>query len=85
MIPQPDSPHEAPVPASAVKLVCDTMLQGLGKNLRRCGIDTVILPNNEDHMECVRYAQNENRYILSRGNVFNKVKNQKKNNNNEKQ
>jgi uncharacterized protein with PIN domain len=49
------------------------MLQGLGKNLRRCGVDTAILENRMDHMECVRYAQDEQRYILTKGNVFNKV------------
>lgn len=72
-IQQPPSPHEAPVPASSLKIVCDTMLQGLGKNLRRCGIDTMILANNDDHMECVRHAQTDNRYIVSRGIVFNKL------------
>jgi uncharacterized protein with PIN domain len=49
------------------------MLQGLGKNLRRCGVDTAILENRMDHMECVRYAQDEQRYILTKGNVFNKL------------
>ncbi|XP_044262424.1 exonuclease mut-7 homolog [Tribolium madens] len=72
-IAQPPSPHSNQVPAASIKVVCDTMLQGLGKNLRRCGIDTAILENDMDHMECVRYAQDEQRFILTRGNVFNKL------------
>lgn len=73
-IPQPPSPHLLPVPAGNLKVVCDTMLQGLGKNLRRCGIDAAILENQQDHMECVRFAQDQQRYILTKGSVFNKVR-----------
>lgn len=49
------------------------MLQGLGKSLRRCGIDSAILENNVDHKECVRHYQDERRYILTRGQIFNMV------------
>lgn len=49
------------------------MLQGLGRLLRKCGIDTVILENQIDHMECVRYYQDDKRFILTRGQIFNKV------------
>lgn len=72
-IPQPESHITEEMSADKLKFVCDTMLQGLGKKLRRCGIDTAILENNQDHMECVRLAQDEDRYILTRGCVFNKV------------
>lgn len=71
--PQPPSLHYEPVPADKISFVCDTMLQGLGKSLRRCGIDTTILQNNDDHKECVRYYQDEHRYILTRGQTFNMV------------
>lgn len=30
------------------------MLTGLGKELRRCGIDAVILENGQDHTEVAR-------------------------------
>ncbi|VEN35646.1 unnamed protein product [Callosobruchus maculatus] len=66
-IPQAPSPHSDPVSADKLKVVCDTMLQGLGKKLRSCGIDSVILETNQDHMVCVKYAQDERRYILTRG------------------
>ncbi|KAK4873175.1 hypothetical protein RN001_015204 [Aquatica leii] len=71
--PQGPSPHVETVPASAVKVVCDTMLQGLGKSLRRCGIDTAILENFEEHMHCVRLAIDEQRYILTRGTIFDQL------------
>ncbi|CAG9831594.1 unnamed protein product [Diabrotica balteata] len=64
---QPPSPHSDQVPAEQMKVVCDTMLQGLGKKLRSCGIDTAILENHQDHTECVKYAIDERRYILTKG------------------
>lgn len=67
---QPPSPHIESVEAHEIKVVCDTMLQGLGKNLRRCGIDTVILENDQDHKECARYAIDEKRYILTKKGPF---------------
>lgn len=72
--PQPPSPIVSPVKPDQIKLVCDTMLQGLGKHLRRIGVDCAILQNHEDHKECVRFSQDENRFILSRGNIYNMVK-----------
>lgn len=72
-MPQPPSPHTEDVSPDKLSIVCDTMLQGLGKALRRCGIDTSILENGEDHMRCVQLAQDEKRYIVTRGIAFNKV------------
>lgn len=71
---QPPGPHPVAINVNDVKFVCDTMLQGLGRLLRKCGIDTKILDNHVDHMECVRDYENEKRYILTRGQVFNKVR-----------
>ncbi|KAK5640063.1 hypothetical protein RI129_010874, partial [Pyrocoelia pectoralis] len=71
--PQPPGPHKDSVLASSVKLVCDTMLQGLGKSLRGCGIDTAILDNSADHIECLRLGNDEKRYILTRGVAFEKL------------
>ena len=31
-----------PRPTSTLKVICDTMLEELGKQLRKCGIDTLI-------------------------------------------
>ena len=67
-------PRTEPVPADQIKFVCDTMLQGLGKSLRRCGIDTTILENVDDHKTCVHYCYDEQRNILSRGQAANMVR-----------
>ena len=39
--------------ATSLKVVCDTMLQGLGRQLRLCGVDTRILNNSEDHSSAI--------------------------------
>ncbi|KAB0792502.1 hypothetical protein PPYR_14461 [Photinus pyralis] len=72
-LPQPPREQRDPVMADSVKFVCDTMLQGLGKLLRKCGIDTAIPSNTDDHTECVRLANDEHRYVLTRGTAFEKL------------
>ncbi|PNF25254.1 hypothetical protein B7P43_G13163 [Cryptotermes secundus] len=67
------SPHTEPIPASQLRVVCDTMVQGLGKMLRKCGVDTVILKNEEDHDVCVRIANQQHRVIVTRGLVYNRL------------
>jgi uncharacterized protein with PIN domain len=68
------SPHTEPIPASQFRVVCDNMVQGLGKMLRKCGIDTVILENEENHDVCVRIANQQHRIIVTRGLVYNRVR-----------
>ena len=46
--------NETPISAQDLRVVCDDMLMGLGKELRRCGIDTVILENGRDHTDVAR-------------------------------
>jgi uncharacterized protein with PIN domain len=70
----PPSPHTEPIPASQFRVVCDNMVQGLGKMLRSCGIDTVILENEENHDVCVRIANQQRRVIITRGIIFNRVR-----------
>lgn len=36
------------------------MLHGLGKELRRCGVDTVMIENNQEHSEVARVSFNRN-------------------------
>lgn len=43
-----------PISVKQLRVVCDDMLTGLGKELRRCGIDAVILENGQDHTEVAR-------------------------------
>jgi hypothetical protein len=46
--------NETQIKPHELRLVCDNMLAGLGKELRRCGVDTVILDNDKDHTEVAR-------------------------------
>jgi uncharacterized protein with PIN domain len=43
-----------PIKVNELRLVCDNMLAGLGKELRRCGVDTIILENGKDHTEVAK-------------------------------
>jgi len=52
------------------KVVCDTMLQGLGRQLRSCGIDATILNNSEPHEHAASVAVKENRVILTSGSPY---------------
>jgi uncharacterized protein with PIN domain len=59
--------NERPIRPQDLRVVCDNMLGGLGKELRRCGVDTIILQNERDHTEVARISRRENRYALTCG------------------
>jgi hypothetical protein len=59
--------NEHPIKPQDLKVVCDNMLGGLGKELRRCGVDTIILENERDHTDCARICRREDRYALTAG------------------
>ena len=40
---------DEPLPIGEFRVVVDTMLQGLGRQLRTCGADVIILDNGQDH------------------------------------
>ena len=46
--------NESPIEVKDLRIVCDNMLGGLGRELRRLGIDTVILDNDSDHSEVAK-------------------------------
>ena len=51
---------------TSIRFVTDCMLGSIGKVLRRVGIDTVILNGNvDDHDECIKYSQKEDRIVLT--------------------
>lgn len=56
-----------------IQFVTDSMLGGLGKTLRKCGIDCRILQVNEHNDECIKIAVNEVRCIITRGQSYNRV------------
>ncbi|RWS20609.1 exonuclease mut-7-like protein [Leptotrombidium deliense] len=57
------------------KCIADTMVQGLGKNLRVCGADVWILEGNEYDQEVCEYSDNEDALILTTGHRFDYWKN----------
>ncbi|XP_055551478.1 exonuclease mut-7 homolog [Wyeomyia smithii] len=69
---QPPSPNVKSVFVSEVRFVCDKMLEGLAKMLRRFGIDTVAIKGGENHDRCVFVALKEKRFVLTRGANFQK-------------
>ncbi|XP_001861848.2 exonuclease mut-7 homolog [Culex quinquefasciatus] len=69
---RPPGPNLNSVLVSDVRFVCDKMLEGLAKMLRRFGIDAVTIPAGEQADRCVFIAHNEKRYVLTRGNNYQK-------------
>lgn len=39
-----------------IRLVVDTMLQGLGRQLRSCGMDVLILTNDKHHYDAIKVS-----------------------------
>ncbi|RWS16936.1 exonuclease mut-7-like protein [Dinothrombium tinctorium] len=62
------------LPISKFKCIADTMLQGLGRNLRICGADVRILHINDRDMEVVEFAQSTGSVILTSGHRFHYLK-----------
>ena len=50
------------------------MLQGLGRQLRLCGVDVIILGNHDDHDVAARIAVEDDRIILTCGKIFDRLK-----------
>ncbi|XP_062612527.1 exonuclease mut-7 homolog isoform X2 [Saccostrea cucullata] len=53
-----------------LRVVVDSMLQGLGQQLRGCGVDVFILNYDEGHEKAIEVAMKENRIILSSGTPY---------------
>lgn len=61
------------IPAHEWRVVCDSMLGGLYKQLRMCGIDTVFVSNDRGSHQSANVALNENRVLLTKANTSQKV------------
>jgi len=65
--------NPSPISPANLRVVCDTMLQGVCKKLRVCGIDAVALENCQNFLECVQLVKTKSEdgegpvYVLSRG------------------
>ncbi|XP_053138004.1 exonuclease mut-7 homolog isoform X2 [Hemicordylus capensis] len=55
------------VPVRDFHVVCDNMLQGLGRYLRCLGVDVRMLENGDDHRKAAEIARQERRVILTSG------------------
>ncbi|XP_033633368.1 exonuclease mut-7 homolog [Asterias rubens] len=72
----PPQAVEAMIRPGELSVVCDTMLQGLGRQLRTCGVDVKILETSDDHDEAAKIAFKEKRVILTSGTPFQTLKSQ---------
>ncbi|XP_062870052.1 exonuclease mut-7 homolog [Trichomycterus rosablanca] len=59
-----------------LRVVCDNMLQGLGRYLRCLGVDVLMLENTDDHKVAAKIAQTEGRIILTSGQPFQSLRSQ---------
>nr|XP_046230981.1 exonuclease mut-7 homolog [Scatophagus argus]XP_046230982.1 exonuclease mut-7 homolog [Scatophagus argus] len=71
--PSEDTP---PLPPQQLRVVCDNMLQGLGRYLRCLGVDVIMLENTDDHRVAAKLAQAEGRVILTCGQPFQTLRSQ---------
>ncbi|XP_029301139.1 exonuclease mut-7 homolog [Cottoperca gobio] len=71
--PSEDAP---PLPPQHLRVVCDNMLQGLGRYLRCLGVDVLMLENTDDHRVAAKLAQAEGRFILTCGQPFQSLRSQ---------
>lgn len=65
-----------PVPPQQLRVVCDNMLQGLGRYLRCLGVDVVMLENTDDHKKAAELARRERRVILTCGQPYQSLRSQ---------
>lgn len=63
-----------PISPQSLKVVVDTMLQGLGQHMRCCGVDVVILDNSGDHSKAVEISRSDDRIILTSGLPYEKLR-----------
>ncbi|XP_056360836.1 exonuclease mut-7 homolog isoform X1 [Oenanthe melanoleuca] len=63
---EPSGPP-APLSPREFSVVCDNMLQGLGRYLRCLGVDVRLLGSEDDHRKAAEIARQEGRVILTSG------------------
>uniref|UniRef100_A0A8C8HGS8 3'-5' exonuclease domain-containing protein n=1 Tax=Oncorhynchus tshawytscha TaxID=74940 RepID=A0A8C8HGS8_ONCTS len=78
--PQLGEDSQSPLPPrmapQQLRVVCDNMLQGLGRYLRCLGVDVVLLENTDDHRVAAQLAQEDGRVILTCGQPYQTLKSQ---------
>ncbi|XP_063792299.1 exonuclease mut-7 homolog isoform X2 [Pseudophryne corroboree] len=61
------SSQSAPLSPREFRVICDNMLQGLGRYLRCLGVDVLMLDNDDDHRKAAEIARRDGRVILTCG------------------
>lgn len=56
-----------PIRAHGWKVVCDSMLGGVSKSLRMCGVDSIYVEGDVGGERCGEIAENESRVMLTQG------------------
>ncbi|XP_031747381.1 exonuclease mut-7 homolog isoform X2 [Xenopus tropicalis] len=56
-----------PIPPRQFSVICDNMLQGLGRYLRCLGVDVLMLDNDDEHRKAAEIARRDGRVILTCG------------------
>ncbi|XP_072515421.1 exonuclease mut-7 homolog [Salminus brasiliensis] len=67
---------EAAIAPRELRVVCDNMLQGLGRFLRCLGVDVLMLENTDDHKVAAEIARAEGRIILTSGQPYQSLRSQ---------
>ncbi|MBN3292771.1 MUT7 Exonuclease, partial [Polypterus senegalus] len=75
-VPSPQLASNEPLCPGEFRVVCDNMLQGLGRYLRCVGVDVKILDNEDDHRQAAEVARREGRVILTCGMPYQKLSSQ---------
>ncbi|PIO39978.1 hypothetical protein AB205_0120110, partial [Aquarana catesbeiana] len=61
------NPSNKPLSPREFSVICDNMLQGLGRYLRCLGVDVLMLDNDDDHRRAAEIAREDGRVILTCG------------------
>ena len=70
LVTNPPQKEGPPVRPRDLRVVADHMFQGLGKQLRLCGVDARVLPSDASSYELVKVSISEERIILTSGKSF---------------
>ncbi|XP_040261262.1 exonuclease mut-7 homolog isoform X2 [Bufo bufo] len=75
-IPTESSPQTKPLSPREFSVICDNMLQGLGRYLRCLGVDVLMLENDDDHRKAAEIARLDGRVILTCGMPYQTLRSQ---------
>lgn len=67
VFPLKSSPQTEALSPREFSVICDNMLQGLGRYLRCLGVDVLMLENDDDHRKAAEIARRDGRVILTCG------------------